>query len=380
MIASALDVPSPPDAKDIIRFMMGYPLDFDPGTKQAYSNFGYCILGRIIEKVSGMSYEDYVRTSVLVPAGAVDMRLGRSLPEDRAEGEVSYYDSPGASMMPSVFPFGPQTVPAPYGAFSLESADSCGGWIASAPGLLRFLLAVDGNPATPDVLQKETIDLMTAPPFPDSQDFGSYYALGWMVQKMGREAMYSHSGGFPGTATMMVHMSADSERSRLPNPDVSWVALFNSRPSDIAFYAELESEMQRAIGRIPVLRSSSVSTAPVVRSVGMNLQQGPDRVWDNRTALIQRQPGADWNGRSESEGRSFTAPARPELLQENISDMKMSLLYFDEQKKDRFVYIDGIKYIEGDYVLETYLLERITLAGAVLSYKGERAILGAGRR
>jgi CubicO group peptidase (beta-lactamase class C family) len=37
----------------IIRNMLGKPLDFDPGAKYVYSNFGYCVLGRVIEKVTG---------------------------------------------------------------------------------------------------------------------------------------------------------------------------------------------------------------------------------------------------------------------------------------------------------------------------------------
>ena len=37
---------------------MGKPLDFNPGTAYAYSNFGYCVLGRVIEAVSGKPYHE----------------------------------------------------------------------------------------------------------------------------------------------------------------------------------------------------------------------------------------------------------------------------------------------------------------------------------
>ena len=57
------------------------PLTSDPGTAYAYSNFGYCLLGRIFERVSGLSYGDFVRQSVLNPAGASQMVLaGRAPP------------------------------------------------------------------------------------------------------------------------------------------------------------------------------------------------------------------------------------------------------------------------------------------------------------
>lgn len=74
--AVALAAPEPTTCETIIRYMMGRPLDYAPGTRTVYSNFGYCMLGRIIERASGMLYEEYVQTSVLRPAGIRDMRIG----------------------------------------------------------------------------------------------------------------------------------------------------------------------------------------------------------------------------------------------------------------------------------------------------------------
>lgn len=63
--------------------MMGRQLDFTPGTEHAYLNLGYCILGRIVEKVSGQPYESYVRAKVRPPSGIGRMRVGGSLLEER---------------------------------------------------------------------------------------------------------------------------------------------------------------------------------------------------------------------------------------------------------------------------------------------------------
>jgi CubicO group peptidase (beta-lactamase class C family) len=241
-IASALGIATPPDAASIIRYMMGRPLDFDPGTRYAYSNFGYCLLGRIIEKVSGEGYDEYVKTTVLSPAGAVGMRLGRSLEADRAAGEVRYYDYPGAPAALSVFTTGSETVPWPYGGFAIEAMDAHGGWLASAADLLRFLLAVDGRPAKPDILQEATVELMVArPPLAEWQGAASYYALGWLVRPGGGDANWWHMGSLPGTSTIIVRTSND----------MSWVALFNSRPANAdAFLNELDSELWRAVNGI----------------------------------------------------------------------------------------------------------------------------------
>src|SRR5215813_12315238 len=50
-IAQMLNVSPPAEPQHIIRYMLGQPLDFDPGSRYAYSNFGYCILGRVIERI-----------------------------------------------------------------------------------------------------------------------------------------------------------------------------------------------------------------------------------------------------------------------------------------------------------------------------------------
>ena len=120
MAAGALGVQDPPECETIIRYRMSVPLDFDPGTRTAYSNFGYCVLARIIESTVAaktgkrLSYEDYVRSAVLEPAGISDMRLGRTRLSERAPGEVRYYPEPGRPLAPSVFP-GEGYVPFAYG-------------------------------------------------------------------------------------------------------------------------------------------------------------------------------------------------------------------------------------------------------------------------
>jgi CubicO group peptidase (beta-lactamase class C family) len=241
-IAAAMGVATPADAAAIVRYMKGQPLDFDPGTRYAYSNFGYCLLGRIIEKITGQGYEEYVKAAVLTPAGAAGMRLGLSLETGRAAGEVVYYDYAGAPLAPSVFDSGPATVPWPYGGFAIEPMDAHGGWLASAADLLRFILAVDGRAIKPDILQKATVDLMVArPPLAEYEGSATYYALGWQVRPTGGDANWWHTGSLPGTSTIMVRTANN----------MGWVALFNSRPANAdAFFIELDSAMWKAVNGI----------------------------------------------------------------------------------------------------------------------------------
>ena len=215
----------PASAEQIIRAMLGVPLDFDPGTKDSYSNFGYCMLGRVIETVTKQPYEQAVRSSVLAPLEITDMKIGRTRLADRARREVKYVTPPGRTAE-SIFPedFG-KPILSPYGAFSLETLDSHGGWIASAVDLVRFASAFDDD-ACPTLLKRSTIETMFARPDglagnnPDGTPKEAYYALGWMVRPIDGKGMNTwHSGSLDGTSTLLVR--------RFDGLD--WAVLFNTR-------------------------------------------------------------------------------------------------------------------------------------------------------
>ena len=73
-------------------------------------------------------------------------------------------------------------------------------------------------------------------------------------------------------------------------------------------------------------------------------------------------------------------PSKAASLREAIDKMEITVLLYDDAKENRLVFINGEKYVEGDYVEGRYLLESITLDGAVLSYRGDRLMLHAGQK
>ena len=225
-IARATGSQRPAGPRAIIRYMTGKPLDFDPGSRFAYSNFGYCVLGRVIEKASGTTYAEYVERSVLKPCGIARMRIGSSL--HSAPGEVRYYTR-NTDLAGNVFPHPPNQVPWPYGGFYLEAMDAHGGWIASAIDLGRFAAALDDPDHSPLLKPKLFHDLYAPPPppisrKPDGTVEAAYYGSGWNVRPVGREgrANYWHNGSLPGTSTLLVRRW-DS---------LSWAVLFNQRSDD----------------------------------------------------------------------------------------------------------------------------------------------------
>jgi N-acyl-D-amino-acid deacylase len=145
-IAAALKGPVPPGPVDITRYMMGQPLQFDPGSKESYSNFGYCVLGRVIEQVSGQTYLAYVRKNIFDPLGARSVDLGRTLPRYRNPREPVYRNPrKGRNVLD---PQSKEEVPAPDGTFYLAAMDAHGGLIASSRDVVRFLDAywLSGEP------------------------------------------------------------------------------------------------------------------------------------------------------------------------------------------------------------------------------------------
>ena len=202
-----LGVPLPVTQADIITFMNGRPLQYEPGTKFAYSNYGYCLLGRVIEQKTGLSYEDYTERIVLSPLGISRMQIGHSNREDRVPGEVTYESKKESA----------------YGSFNLENMDSHGGWLASAPDLARFAASFDKPDASP-ILSAASIETMFSLPATITREKykpgEKYYACGWGVRDYGKGRRNTwHTGSLPGCHTFMARWSNG----------VNCVVLFNKR-------------------------------------------------------------------------------------------------------------------------------------------------------
>lgn len=218
----------PANPATVIKAMCAEKLDFDPGERYAYSNYGYCLLGRVIEKISGQSYTDYVRSNVLAPLDISTMQTGATRLEGRTKGEVRYYH-PGKGK--SVFAEDlDQDVPTPYGAWNLEAMDSHGGWIASAVDLAKFAAAFDDPDHCP-ILNRDTIQKMHERPpgaaglEKDGSEKATYYSLGWMNRVVKNDKLnHWHTGSLNGTATILIRR----------HDGINLVALLNSRVSPSA--------------------------------------------------------------------------------------------------------------------------------------------------
>jgi N-acyl-D-amino-acid deacylase len=202
-IAQALGVPAPVSPEQFISYIMGTPLDFAPGTEMEYSNVGYIILSRIIEKVSGQPYEAFIRKHVLEPAGTPGPFMSRGHRPYRTN-EAHRYLAGTSILLP------PMDMPMVQGA---------GGWSASAVDMVRILTALDGSRGV-RLLNNATMKQMLAPPPAPmkSKDDGTYNGLGWPVVYNAPDGFgYAHDGNFHGMRTFM-------KRSKR---GINWALLFN---------------------------------------------------------------------------------------------------------------------------------------------------------
>ena len=243
-ISSALAMPLPISKADIAMYMTGQPLQHLPGTTYSYSNYGYSLLGRIVESLTGMPYQDYVQTRIFAPLRIATAAQGRSRYIHRRPEEVKYHTQHRCS---TVLDSSGVRVSCAYGGFNLENMDSHGGWVMSAVDLARFAATFD-EPQLSPVLDSASVDVMFS--LPENIESASYvpgeyyYGCGWSVRdwRNGRRNTW-HLGSMPGTSALLVRRW----------DGVNWCVLFNQRddPSG-AKYGEIDSLITAAANSVPV--------------------------------------------------------------------------------------------------------------------------------
>ncbi len=228
-VAAVMGVANPVGDSTLIRYLLRQGLNYAPGTRFAYCNIGYLVLGKVLEAVTHQPYEAWVRRHVLQPSGVLEAHLGHNLPAARLERESDYQSR---YQMPSCYNTG-QQVPAAYGGYQIEAMNAHGGWVFSARDLVRLALAADGFASRPDLLSAATLRSMTQP-----SAAMAGYAKGWMVDGNG----WWHTGQLDGTASLVVR-TADG---------YTWAILLNTDNASAQFWRELQ-----ALGRSWVAGATS---------------------------------------------------------------------------------------------------------------------------
>lgn len=174
-------IPTTPQ-KLVARFI-GKPLDFQPGEKYSYSNSGYILLGYLIEKISGESYEKFLQENIFTPLGMND----------------SGYDSNTAIILHRAEGY----APGPTGIVNADYTDmtvpfAAGALYSTTEDLLRWEKGLYGG----KLLKPDSLVKMTTP-------FKNNYAFGLEVRTVNGHEVINHGGGIQGFNTMVAYYPDD---------------------------------------------------------------------------------------------------------------------------------------------------------------------------
>ncbi|MEV0894131.1 serine hydrolase domain-containing protein [Promicromonospora sp. NPDC050262] len=155
---------------------------YEPGTVPAYSNYGNALAGYVVERVSGVPFEEYVERNIFEPTGMTSSTFVQPLPsalQDRmSQGYATSWDAPGQ--------------------FEVVGAPPAGSLTSSAPDMARFMLAQLGEPGAGSLLEPDTLDLMHAPALDESTLGGLAAAprmtLGFFDESRNGHRIIGHGG------------------------------------------------------------------------------------------------------------------------------------------------------------------------------------------
>ena len=231
-------------------------LFFTPGTKWKYSNTGYALLAYIIEKVSGMSYNDFMQKNIFIPLGMThsfiynSRRTTNKIPANYALGFV-HSDSLKRYVLPDSLP--------DYDIVYYLDGIVGDGCVNSTTG---DLLKWDRALYTTTLVSKASLDEMMSPLVQMSAtDTASFYGFGVMVQPHSeRGKIISHTGGWPGYRTMILRRTDIDET----------IILLSNNESSLAFYrAAIESILEDQPLLMPYEHKEvKIDTAILVNYVG----------------------------------------------------------------------------------------------------------------
>ncbi len=186
--------------QQMIALVEDKPLGFTPGTNWSYSNTGYILLGMIIEKASGQSYADFLKSNVFGPLGMLDSGYddARTVIRQRASG----YDVVDGHLSNADF-------------IDMSIPFSAGGIYSTVEDMYRWneALSENGKLLSADSLQHMFTE------YPEATHEGQHYGYGVVISRLKfGKLLYYHGGGVEGFSSSI---------QRYPNDRVCILVLSN---------------------------------------------------------------------------------------------------------------------------------------------------------
>jgi len=277
--------------EQLISSFKDLPIQFAPGSRFSYSNSGYVLLGRIIEKVSGESYEGYIQKHLLNPLSISHTYFktgGNIIP-----GLVNGYGKEGQVYKDA-------------GEFSLSLAYSAGALLSNAEDLMKW----EQGLYTYKLVKKATLEKATRS-YLLTDGSAAGYGYGWYVNNTGGIRSIEHGGKISGFLTNEIYY---------PGEDILIVALFNS---DDAPRDEL-----------------SIALSSIV--LGRNLQQAVT------VPIAQLDQYTGTYALSTNPRRTMTISRQNDYLSAAISGQETFQLFFQSESKFQ---LKGVTGADGEFIL-----------------------------
>lgn len=195
-IARVLDKELPLTLDDMVFYATQNRLRARPGDRYDYSNLGYMILTKVVEKVTGLDYQSYVRDSILVPIGCYDMHIGRNYSRNKEANEVSYYEVTEATTV-EAYDGSQRLTMKSDGGNNVTLLSGAGGWVGSPIEILRFVASINDCDVKENILSDESIRMMT-------YDSKNEKPMGWATVRNGE---WLRSGSMAGTSALIKRQS-----------------------------------------------------------------------------------------------------------------------------------------------------------------------------
>ena len=197
------------------------PLGWDPGTHYSYANVNFCLLGLVIEQVTGRPWSDVVRDLVQTPRGVTDMYLG-----------FTYFRQPLDVV---------HATPGPTekgGGWFMESLGGAGAWMGTPVDIVRIADGLDPAKPGADLLTAAQLAAARARPATDRGDDLTWYGLGMLSYRQG--SAFGHTGALEGSRTMVVH----------EDDGITWSIMVNAKFDD--HQNVLMAVMDAALATVPI--------------------------------------------------------------------------------------------------------------------------------
>ena len=176
------------DDEEMMEGWKDLPLEFEPGSRFAYNNSGYFMLGSIIEAISGMEYGVFIEEKIFKPLGMTS----------------SYYDSETRIIPKRVHGYGPAEggegyVNAPF--LDMDQPGAAGGLMSTVDDLARWDASLYTDQLLPAAARGR---LWTSYKLTDGEETG--YGYGWAVGEHGGKKIIHHAGGIFGFSTNAIRI------------------------------------------------------------------------------------------------------------------------------------------------------------------------------